>query len=137
MNNTLSVIKSISDKNRLRVLSALLVHTELCACQITEFLSVTGATTSRHLGLMVNAGVLKNRKHGRWIYFRINTEDPSLTTLLGWVKNRIETSQQVKEDLEALKQILHISCEELSQKQREGGTCTNSKKRKTYNDGKT
>jgi hypothetical protein len=48
---------------------------------------------------------------------------------LGWVKNRIETSQQVKKDLEALKQILHIPCEELSQKQRECGTCTNSRKK--------
>ena len=127
MDKTLSVIKSISDKNRLRILSVLLVHTELCACQITEFLGVTGATTSRHLGLMVNAEVLKNRKQGRWIYFRINTEEPSLTALLGWVKNRIETSQQVKEDLEALKKILHISCEEL--RQRQSGICTNSRKK--------
>ena len=121
MDTTLSVIKSISDKNRLRILSVLQVYNELCACQITEFLGVTGATASRHLGLMVNAGVLKNRKQGRWIYFRINTEDPLLTVLLSWVKNRIEKSEQVKKDLEALKQILLIPCEELSKKQRENG----------------
>lgn len=90
MDTTLSLIKSISDRNRLRILSALLVHNELCACQITEFLGVAGATASRHLGVMVNAGILKNRKQGRWIYFRINSEDPSLTDLLDWVKNRDE-----------------------------------------------
>ncbi len=128
MDTTLSVIKSISDKNRLRILSALLVHKELCACQITEFLRVAGATASRHLGLMVNAGVLKNRKQGRWIYFRIHTEDPSLTDLLDWVKKRVENSEQVKEDLDVLKRILLIPCEELSQKQRESGTCSNSKR---------
>lgn len=113
MDTTLSVIKSISDKNRLRILSVLLVHKELCACQITEFLGVAGATASRHLGLMVNAGVLKNRKQGRWIYFRIHTEDPSLKDLLDWVKNRVENSEQVKEDLNTLKKILLIPCEEL------------------------
>lgn len=128
MDTTLSVIKSISDRNRLRILSALLVHDELCACQITEFLGVAGATASRHLGLMVNAGILKNRKQGRWIYFRINTEDPSFTDLLGWVKNRVENTEQVKTDLTALKTILLIPCEELSQKQRESGTCPNSKR---------
>lgn len=129
MDTTLSVIKSISDKNRLRILSVLLVHKELCACQITEFLGVAGATASRHLGLMVNARVLKNRKQGRWIYFRINTEDSSLTALLEWVKNRVENSEQVKEDLDLLKRILLIPCEELSQKQRESGTCSNSKRK--------
>jgi ArsR family transcriptional regulator len=129
MDITLSVIKSISDKNRLRILSALLVHNELCACQITEFLGVAGATTSRHLGLMVSAGVLKNRKHGRWIYFRINAEDPSLTDLLDWVKNRVENCEQVKADRSALKTILLIPCEDLSQKQRESGTCSNSKRK--------
>lgn len=129
MDTTLSVIKSISDKNRLRILSVLLVHNELCACQITEFLGIAGATASRHLSLMVSAGVLKNRKQGRWIYFRINMEDPSLTDLLGWVKNGIENSEQAKMDLDALKRILLIPCEELSQKQRESGTCSNSKRK--------
>lgn len=125
MDTTLSVIKSISDKNRLRILSVLLVHKELCACQITEFLGVAGATASRHLGLMVNTGILKNRKQGRWIYFQINTKDKSLTGLLDWVKNGINESEQVKDDLEKLKNILLIPCEELSRKQRESGSCFN------------
>lgn len=125
MERTLSIIKSISDKNRLRILSVLQVHTELCACQITEFLGVAGATASRHLGLMVSAGVLKNRKQGRWIYFRINTEDPLLKDLFSWLKNRIDKSEQVEKDLEALNRILLTPCEELSQKQRKRSTCSN------------
>ncbi|MGD9825484.1 MULTISPECIES: ArsR/SmtB family transcription factor [Desulfobacter] len=128
MDKTLSIIKSMSDKNRLRVLNALLVHNELCACQITEFLGVAGATTSRHLDLMVNAGVLKKRKQGRWIYFQINRDDPSLTPLFRWVENRVEQCEQVKEDLQVLKQKLVISCKELSQKQRERSACANSNK---------
>lgn len=126
MDKTLSIIKSISDKNRLRIFSALLVHSELCACQITEFLNVAGATASRHLGLMVSAGVLKNRKQGRWIYFRLNRENKTLIPLFDWVKETVKGSKQVEKDLEALKDILRIPCEELSQKQRESGRCSNS-----------
>ncbi|QBH12755.1 transcriptional regulator [Desulfobacter hydrogenophilus] len=129
MDSTLSIIKSISDKNRLRILSGLFVHNELCACQITEFLGVTGATASRHLKLMVNAGVLKNRKQGRWIYFRINTEDSSLTDLLDWVKDKTEKSEQVKQDLKALQQILQVPCDALSWKQRERDACSTTKRK--------
>jgi len=137
MDKTIPIVKSISDKNRLRIFSALLSYDELCACQITEFLGVAGATASRHLGLMVNAGVLKNRKQGRWIYFRINTDNPSLTPLFNWVKDRIKKSEQVEKDVKALKKILLIPREELSQKQRESGTCKIQKERKTDNERKT
>ncbi|MCG8636522.1 MAG: metalloregulator ArsR/SmtB family transcription factor [Desulfobacterales bacterium] len=126
MDSTLSVIKAISDKNRLRIFCALLVHDELCACQITEFLQVAGATASRHLSQMVNAGVLQNRKQGRWIYFRISSEDPSLSPLFKWVKGKLENSRQIQKDLASLEEILRIPCEDLSRKQRRSGTCTKS-----------
>jgi ArsR family transcriptional regulator len=126
MDKTLSIIKAISDKNRLRILSALLFHDELCACQITEFLKVAGATASRHLSQMVSAGVLKNRKQGRWIYFRLNKENVFVKPLFVWVEHHLEGSTLVEKDLKALKKILLIPCEELSQKQREGGTCSTS-----------
>ncbi|MDA3820531.1 MAG: metalloregulator ArsR/SmtB family transcription factor, partial [Candidatus Delongbacteria bacterium] len=86
MDDFLSILKALSDKNRLRIFYALLSYEELCACQITELLQVTGATASRHLSIMVNAGILKNRKDGRWIYFRLNTEDLSLEPVINWVK---------------------------------------------------
>ncbi len=124
MDKTRLILKSISDKNRLRIFSALLFHDELCACQITEFLKVAGATASRHLSLMVSAGVLKNRKQGRWIYFRLNKEDDSMKQLSIWVRQNLGGSSQVKKDLNALKEILLIPCEELSQRQRESGFCS-------------
>ncbi len=126
MDKTLSIIKSISDKNRLRIFSALLAHSELCACQITEFLNVAGATASKHLGLMVSAGVLKNRKQGRWIYFRLNKKNKALIPFFDWVGETVKGSKQVENDLKALNAILRIPCEELSQKQREGSRCSNS-----------
>ncbi len=123
MNDLLSILKALSDKNRLRTFCALLSYKELCACQITELLQVAGATTSRHLSIMVNAGILKNRKEGRWIYFRLNTENLSLDPIFQWVKQKLDGSNQIENDLKALKQIALISCEDLCRKQRGGTSC--------------
>ncbi len=114
----------MSDKNRLRILSALMSNEELCPCQITELLQVAGATASRHLSLMVNSGILKNRKNGRWVYFRINKEDISLDPVFKWVKHKLKDSNQVTKDQEALKKILVASCEDLCSKQRGKTTCS-------------
>jgi len=47
---------------------------------------VAGATASRHLSIMITAGILKKRKAGRWIYFRLNTEGSSLDPVSKWMK---------------------------------------------------
>ncbi|MDM8539070.1 metalloregulator ArsR/SmtB family transcription factor [Desulfobacterales bacterium HSG17] len=123
MDVLLLILKALSDKNRLRTFCALLSYEELCACQITELLQVAGATASRHLSIMVNAGILKNRKEGRWIYFRLNTENLSLDPISKWVKQKLDGSNQIENDLKALKQIALISCEDLCRKQRGGASC--------------
>lgn len=124
MDDLLLILKALSDKNRLRTFFALQSYEELCACQITELLQVTGATASRHLSLMVNAGLLKSRKNGRWVYFRINIGDLSLHPAFKWVKLKLSGSTQVEKDLKSLKQITLISCEDLCRKQREGASCS-------------
>ncbi|MCP4021796.1 MAG: winged helix-turn-helix transcriptional regulator, partial [Desulfobacteraceae bacterium] len=69
MEKTLSILKALSDKNRLRITAALLHYDELCACQITELLQLSGATVSRHLSLLHQSKILGRRKDGRWIFY--------------------------------------------------------------------
>ncbi len=133
MDTLLLILKALSDKNRLRIFCSLLSYKELCTCQITEFLNVAGSTASRHLSLMVTAGLLKNRKQGRWVYFRINTKDPSLEPVVLWLTQKLKGSAQTKKDLKALRQIIAIPCEELSQKQRSGGSCSKIKQENKNN----
>ena len=61
-----SIFKALSDRNRLRAVSPLMQVNELCACQITERLQVTGATASRHMGVLISAGLVCRKKDGRW-----------------------------------------------------------------------
>ena len=66
------LFKALSDRNRFRVVAALLQSKELCACQIHEWLGVTGATASKHMGILVASGLVLSRKDGRWVHYRIN-----------------------------------------------------------------
>jgi len=118
MKDLLLVLKALSDRNRLRIISALLHYDELCACQVTELLQVAGATASRHLSLLVNAGLLKSQKVGRWVHFSLNNPDGEYDPVTDWIRLKLNTSDQIEKDLKTLDRIMQIPCEEISRRQR-------------------
>jgi len=123
MEAKLNLFKSISDRNRLRVIMALMTYEELCACQIIELLQVTGATVSKHLGQLNNAGLIKSRKEGRWIYFRIKKEDSQHNKFLTWLFEDLKSSKDYIEDCKQLKKIMACLPETLCKKQRGEDCC--------------
>lgn len=117
MDMLLSMFKALADKNRLRVIAALLQHKELCACQITELLGVAGATASRHLAQLQNAGLIEGRKDGRWVYFSLNAQLPG-DMPLSWLKERIFKSEIFADDKDQLEAILSENPETICRRQR-------------------
>lgn len=116
------ILKALSDMNRLRIVAALGRHEELCACQITELLQVTGATASRHLSVLQHAGLLESRKEGRWIYYRL--APPAETdAVFEWLENSFKGSEQMQADFQALGKIIGIGREELCRMQRGEKCC--------------
>ena len=126
MNHMISIFKALSDRNRLRVFGALFEYNELCACQIIELLQVTGATASRHMGILVAAGLVKSKKDGRWVYYRLNRSDETLTRMLQWVKAEFNASIDIEKDAITLKEITLVSPVDLCRKQR-GEECCQEK----------
>ena len=122
MNQVLSITKALSDGNRLRILMALSAHSELCACQITELLAITGAPVSRHLSILTHAGLISSRKAGRWINFRL-AERPDLAPLLSWLKTNLEPTEQTRLDRTALSEIVAKDPEDICRKQRGDACC--------------
>jgi len=55
---------------RLRTI-AMLRSGELCVCQITEVLKLAPSTVSAHLKELKLAGLVSERKDGRWVYFAL------------------------------------------------------------------
>lgn len=64
------VAKAIADPSRVRVLK-LLATGELCVCQITTVLALAPATVSKHLAALKAAGLVQQRRDGRWAYYRL------------------------------------------------------------------
>ena len=122
METTLDILKAVSDKNRMRVVAALGQYDELCACQVTELLQVSGATASRHLGVLQQAGLLDSRKEGRWVYFKLRKPVGS-EPLFQWLEASFATSEELRADVAALKNIIGITREDLCRMQRGEACC--------------
>jgi ArsR family transcriptional regulator len=65
------IFKALSDINRLKIIK-LLKEGELCVCELTTALSTSQSTVSHHLSVLKNAGLIKERKEGKWSYFRLS-----------------------------------------------------------------
>ncbi|MEE9474811.1 MAG: metalloregulator ArsR/SmtB family transcription factor [Candidatus Hydrothermarchaeaceae archaeon] len=66
--------KALGDETRLKIVRYLLNH-EFCACDFTSMTKKDQTTISRHLKVLVEAGVLKNRKHGRNIIYSVRNDE--------------------------------------------------------------
>ncbi len=64
------VFKAASDPCRLRILK-LLKEGELCVCEIMTALKKPQSTTSHHLSILREAGLVKERRDGKWSYYRL------------------------------------------------------------------
>ncbi|AAM31942.1 transcriptional regulator, ArsR family [Methanosarcina mazei Go1] len=65
------IFKALADPNRLKIVK-LLKEGELCACELTIALSSSQSTVSHHLSVLKSAGLVKERKEGKWSYFRLS-----------------------------------------------------------------
>jgi ArsR family transcriptional regulator, arsenate/arsenite/antimonite-responsive transcriptional repressor len=69
-----TVAKAVADPSRVRILK-LLENGELCVCQITMVLDLAPATISKHLAALKTAGLLQQRRDGKWVYYRLAERD--------------------------------------------------------------
>jgi ArsR family transcriptional regulator len=65
------IFKALTDPCRLKVLE-LLREGELCACEIMVGLDRPQSSTSHHLSILKSAGLIKERKDGRWSRYRLS-----------------------------------------------------------------
>jgi DNA-binding transcriptional ArsR family regulator len=64
------LFKALADETRLRILKLLEVR-EMCVCEVMVALSLTQPTASHHLGILENVRLVKERKEGKWVFYRI------------------------------------------------------------------
>ncbi|MEW6599337.1 MAG: metalloregulator ArsR/SmtB family transcription factor [Nitrospirota bacterium] len=88
MDNILPIFKALSDETRLKILS-LMKDGEICVCDIAETLGMTQPNISFHLSMLKEAGLIKDRKNGRWIHYSLAESDMFIRFLLMGVFERM------------------------------------------------
>jgi ubiquinone/menaquinone biosynthesis C-methylase UbiE/DNA-binding transcriptional ArsR family regulator len=73
---TLSALAAVGEPTRLR-LAALLSEAELTVTELTTILGQSQPRISRHLKLMVEAGIIERHREGAWAFFRIADAPPA------------------------------------------------------------
>jgi ArsR family transcriptional regulator len=64
---------ALSDETRLQLLE-LLRDGEQCVCDLTDALDAAQSRLSFHLKTLKDAGLVTDRKQGRWVYYALNPE---------------------------------------------------------------
>lgn len=84
----------LGDATRLAILRTLLAHEELSVGEIVLKLETTQANVSKHLGVLLRAGIVSRRPVGTAAYYSV--ADPSLSAICDLVCNRLR-EQNVEE----------------------------------------
>jgi len=70
----IAATRALGHPARMRT-AAMLRSGELCLCQITEVLGLAPSTVSLHIKELKRAGLVSERKDGRWVYFSLADDD--------------------------------------------------------------
>src|SRR5437879_13326475 len=64
---------ALSDETRLDIVR-LLSHGERCVCELQDALGAAQSRLSFHLKTLKDAGVVSDRREGRWVYYALNRD---------------------------------------------------------------
>jgi ArsR family transcriptional regulator len=67
------LFRALGDESRLKILD-LLLDGELCAADLLKSLSIVQSTLSHHMKILVEAGLVRCRRQGKWSYYSIDKE---------------------------------------------------------------
>lgn len=64
-----ALMKVLADPTRLKLFK-LLLHRELCVCQLQGLLHISQPAVSQHIARLREAGLLRERRSGSWTYYQ-------------------------------------------------------------------
>lgn len=97
-----TLFKALADETRLRILGLLLTG-EVCVCDIHESLKIPQSKASRHLAYLRRSGLVKTRRDGLWVHYRLGKpDDPVLAAVVDAVRHALSHAETVQRDAERL-----------------------------------
>ncbi|HEV8264392.1 MAG TPA: metalloregulator ArsR/SmtB family transcription factor [Gemmatimonadales bacterium] len=112
-----TVFAALGDRLRLRIACCLLAAPSpggLCVCELVDAVGETQPNVSRHLKLLQAAGLVRERRQGRWIYHELTDSNHPLLQNIRTCLDTVCCCGDVQDDLTRLRARLAL---------REGGKC--------------
>ena len=108
MSPLLPVFKALADATRLRILRTLQVS-HFNVGELCTILQLGQSRVSRHLKILSDAGLLRSRREGSWVYYglpqRDSDQDPALSRLLEVLADSPEDEEAVQDRARALETL--------------------------------
>jgi arsenate reductase/ArsR family transcriptional regulator len=107
-------VKAVGDPTRIRILK-LLEGGGLRVCQVQAVLRLAPSTTSRQLTILKVAGLVEDRRDGKWIEYLLTDEsrNPHAHAVLGLLRAALDRDPAVLADRKRLREIKAIPLTEL------------------------
>jgi ArsR family transcriptional regulator len=107
--------RALADSTRLRILN-LLLHGELCVCDIQHVLDASQPTVSRHLAYLRNAGLVRDRRDGYRIFYRLaGFEESAKRRLYRFLREICVTEKAFEADNRQLRAVIKAGACTLSE----------------------
>ena len=107
-----TISRALGHPARLRTVS-MLRSGELCVCQVTEVLQLAQSTVSTHLRELKRAGLVVERKQGRWVFFSLSADDPETSPWLDAALRTLESDDQIARDDRTVEEIRGLPVEDV------------------------
>jgi len=88
---------ALSDETRLDILD-ILKNGERCVCDLTSALDAAQSRLSFHLKVLKDAGIVNDRKDGRWVHYELNHDAfAEIEELVGELKPRARSARKAQQ----------------------------------------
>ena len=92
METTIKIFKALSDETRLRIY-LLILQGELCVCELVNILNMEQSRISHSVRILKEAGLVVNRREGKWIIYAVNPETKNNRIIQG-LKDELKLPKQ-------------------------------------------
>jgi len=98
MKEFIRTMKALSDPSRVKIIK-LLGQREMCVCEIQVLLELAQPTISKHLKILEDADLVRSRKEGQWVNYRLPEEPANDYThaMLAHLDTWLDESRQITE----------------------------------------
>ena len=106
MKEFIRVMKALSDPTRVKILK-ILEKRLMCVCELQTAIGAAQSTTSKHLKILEDAGLVESHKDGLWVNYTLanGKQSPYAASLLGNLRHWLNDDEGMSKIMGSIDQI--------------------------------